>query len=65
MVLIHPSWVKDESDEERGEMIVSFPEDSGCNPFSIPLVPSEARLQTWERQVGMTPFKHYFDTRAG
>lgn len=49
MILIHPRVAPNESDEERGEMIISFPEESGCETFSIPLVPSEERLSTWER----------------
>ena len=49
MILIHPEVAKDASDAEGGEMKVSFPEDSGCETFTIPLVPSEERLNAWER----------------
>lgn len=45
MVLITPSIGKD------GMLNVSFPEVSGCDPFSIPLHPTDDILKTWTLQV--------------
>ncbi|KAF9486556.1 hypothetical protein BDN70DRAFT_870140 [Pholiota conissans] len=41
MVLITPSI------EEDGTLKVSFPDDSGCEAFAVPLRPSEDTLKTW------------------
>jgi hypothetical protein len=48
MVLINPEIVRDPSSEEGGALRVSFPLDSGCEGFEIPLNPSSATLGKWE-----------------
>lgn len=45
MVLITPSIELD------GTLKVSFPEDSGCEDFSVPLKPTEDTLRTWSMSV--------------
>ncbi|KAH7886257.1 MOSC N-terminal beta barrel domain-containing protein [Phlebopus sp. FC_14] len=47
MVLIHPRIVPDGSSPEGGRLEVSFPDDSGCETFSIPLNPTEGMLRQW------------------
>ncbi|KAJ3575248.1 hypothetical protein NP233_g1216 [Leucocoprinus birnbaumii] len=47
MVLITPRIQVDESSPDGGLLVVSFPEDSGCESFSVPLRPSEETLSTW------------------
>ncbi|KAF9532098.1 MOSC N-terminal beta barrel domain-containing protein [Crepidotus variabilis] len=42
MVLILPTVKSD------GTLRVSFPNDSGCEPFSVPLNPDEEVMRTWE-----------------
>lgn len=49
MVLIHPEIIEDSSKKLEGRLRVSFPVDSGCEAFSIPLVPSSQTLERWER----------------
>ncbi|KAI5119725.1 hypothetical protein M0805_001438 [Coniferiporia weirii] len=49
MVLIHPQILADGSDAEGGRVVISFPEGSGCESFSIPLKPSEETLKGWKR----------------
>ncbi|KAJ7610880.1 MOSC N-terminal beta barrel domain-containing protein [Roridomyces roridus] len=44
MVLITPSIV-----EDSGALLISFPEDSGCEPFSVPLRPDLTTLSGWKR----------------
>ncbi|KAF8844115.1 hypothetical protein BDN67DRAFT_895589, partial [Paxillus ammoniavirescens] len=48
MVLIHPRIVREPSSPEGGRLEVSFPDDSGCETFSVPLNPSEATLRNWQ-----------------
>ncbi|KIK91112.1 hypothetical protein PAXRUDRAFT_150234, partial [Paxillus rubicundulus Ve08.2h10] len=48
MVLIHPRIVHEPSSPEGGRLEVSFPDDSGCETFSVPLNPSEATLRNWQ-----------------
>ncbi|TFK70463.1 hypothetical protein BDN72DRAFT_838985 [Pluteus cervinus] len=47
MVLITPRIESDEASPYGGQLNVSFPEDSGCESFSIPLHPDDACLESW------------------
>lgn len=47
LVLISPRVEADETSPEGGSLVVTFPEDSGCESFTIPLRPSEKTLSTW------------------
>ncbi|PAV22641.1 cysteine ase [Pyrrhoderma noxium] len=49
MVLIHPRINPDESDFDGGRIDITFPEDSGCKDFAIPLNPCKETLETWTR----------------
>ncbi|KAL4070478.1 hypothetical protein J3A83DRAFT_4358656 [Scleroderma citrinum] len=49
MVLIHPRIVRDPSSPNEGHLEVSFPEDSGCEAFSVPLNPREDELSHMQR----------------
>ena len=51
MVLIYPQIVVNASDVDGGRVVISFPEDSDCETFAIPLRPSEGRLKTWKRSI--------------
>lgn len=44
MVLIHPRIIRDPSSPNGGHLEVSFPEDSGCETFSVPLDPGIEEL---------------------
>jgi len=48
IVLIHPRIIADPSAPEGGRLEVNFPEDSGCETFSLPLNPSEDTFQKWK-----------------
>ncbi|RDB19507.1 Mitochondrial amidoxime-reducing component 1 [Hypsizygus marmoreus] len=48
MVLIVPQIDVDAASRHGGTLTVTFPEDSGCKPFSLPLQPSQEVLDTWE-----------------
>jgi len=48
MILIAPRIELDPSLPYSGRLKVSFPEDSGCESFSVPLNPDEELLKTWE-----------------
>jgi hypothetical protein len=48
LVLITPQIQVDETSPERGRLLVTFPQASGCATFSIPLQPSEDTLKSWE-----------------
>jgi len=48
MVLIHPRVIADPSASEGGRLEVTFPEDSGCETFSLPLNPSQDTLGKWK-----------------
>jgi len=48
LVLIAPRIEIDESSPDGGLLVVTFPEDSGCATFQIPLRPSEKTLSTWK-----------------
>lgn len=47
MVLITPHIEFDAAAPHKGLIRVSFPEDSGCPSFSIPLQPTKEILRTW------------------
>lgn len=49
MVLIHPRIVRDPSSRNGGHLEVSFPEDSGCEAFSVPLNLREDELSQMQR----------------
>ncbi|KAI9455736.1 hypothetical protein HD554DRAFT_2030823, partial [Boletus coccyginus] len=48
IVLIHPRIIADPSAPEGGRLEVTFPEDSGCETFSLPLSPGQDTLRKWE-----------------
>lgn len=43
-----------------GRLVVSFPEDSGCETFSVPLNPDEELLKTWDMSVFLS-FNYVLD----
>ncbi|KAF7307260.1 Rotamase-domain-containing protein [Mycena indigotica] len=49
MVLITSEIRKDPTAPHGGLLSVSFPEESGCESFSIPLRPSQEQLEQWQR----------------
>jgi uncharacterized protein len=48
MVLIMPRIDVDPTSPYGGRLVISFPEESGCETFSVPLHPSPELLSTWE-----------------
>ncbi|KAG1814002.1 uncharacterized protein BJ212DRAFT_1365027 [Suillus subaureus] len=48
MILINPRIIPDSSCSEGGRLEVSFPTESGCEAFSVPLNPTEEALQDWQ-----------------
>lgn len=48
MVLITPRIVPDPSSPHGGALEVSFPEESGCETFVVPLNPTPDIFSTWE-----------------
>jgi len=63
MVLITPKIEDADSASQSGLLTVSFPDESGCKPFSVPLSPNQTTLDGWKRidQVLMwhIPFDAY------
>jgi hypothetical protein len=51
MMKIHPAVFPDEADPHGGHMAVSFPPESGCPSFTVPLNPNEDLLKTWKMYV--------------
>ncbi|KAH9854380.1 hypothetical protein C2E23DRAFT_818523 [Lenzites betulinus] len=47
MVLITPRVEVDPASPYGGRLVISFPEDSGCETFSIPLYPTPDMLEDW------------------
>ncbi|KAG8901856.1 hypothetical protein FRB99_005033 [Tulasnella sp. 403] len=47
MLLINPQVHVDENNPYGGWLEVSFPEDSGCEAFRVPLNPSQQLLESW------------------
>ncbi|KAF8879232.1 MOSC N-terminal beta barrel domain-containing protein [Mucidula mucida] len=58
MVLITPRI-----DAEKGVLNVSFPDDSGCESFEVPLRPSEAMMMTWQ-SIEVTLWGSTIDSRV-
>ncbi|KAJ8586496.1 hypothetical protein M405DRAFT_771597 [Rhizopogon salebrosus TDB-379] len=48
MVLINPRIIPESASQKEGQLEVSFPEESGCETFSIPLHPTEENLLSWQ-----------------
>lgn len=51
MILIHPTIQEDVGDVNAGTLTISFPIDSGCQSFQIPLLPNPRLLNQWRRSV--------------
>lgn len=49
MILIAPQIEADPTSPHSGVLSVTFPDESGCEPFSMPLCPSQAILNRWKR----------------
>ncbi|KAJ7687348.1 MOSC domain-containing protein [Mycena rosella] len=49
MVLITPQIDADPTSPHSGVLSMAFPDESGCEPFSLPLCPGQATLDTWKR----------------
>jgi len=49
MVLITPQIVVDAASPYSGVLSVSLPDESGCEPFSLPLSPGQSTLDSWKR----------------
>lgn len=47
MVLITPRIEPDPASPYGGRLVVSFPEDSGCETFAVPLNPTPDILENW------------------
>ncbi|KII93282.1 hypothetical protein PLICRDRAFT_35477 [Plicaturopsis crispa FD-325 SS-3] len=58
MVLISPRILADDNSASGGILEVNFPDDSGCETFSVPLHPSEDVLSTWEATDRLSLFGH-------
>jgi len=61
MVLITPQIQFDEASPERGQLLVTFPQDSGCGTFSVPLEPAEETLKTWQLIENCSLFGSHID----
>lgn len=48
MVLITPRLEPDPSSAYGGQLVVSFPEGSGCESFAVPIEPTPDMLRSWE-----------------
>jgi len=59
LVLVKPLIQVDESSPEGGSLIVTFPEDSGCESFAIPLRPNKEILSTWTLLTDVTIWPGY------
>lgn len=51
MVLINPQVILDLSEQPEGRVEISFPEETRCQAFAIPLKPSQETLERWSRFV--------------
>ncbi len=54
MVLITPRIEPDSASPHGGRLVISFPEDSGCEAFSVPLNPTPDILANWPMYVVMS-----------
>ncbi|TBU42536.1 hypothetical protein BD309DRAFT_1019928 [Dichomitus squalens] len=59
MVLITPRIEIDPASPYGGRLFISFPEDSGCETFSVPLYLTEDLLKTWPVIDDCTMFNVY------
>ncbi|KAI9067205.1 hypothetical protein FKP32DRAFT_1588842 [Trametes sanguinea] len=57
MVLISPRIEVDPSSPYGGRLVVSFPEDSGCETFAVPLSPTQEMLADWPIIEDCTMFR--------
>ena len=48
MVLISPRIERDEKSPHGGKLVVSFPLESGCDTFEVPLNPTPELVSKWE-----------------
>lgn len=48
MVLISPRIEYDELSPYGGKLVVSFPPESGCDTFEVPLNPTPDVISQWE-----------------
>ena len=48
MVLISPRIERDETSPHGGKLVVSFPLESGCDTFEVPLNPTPELVSKWE-----------------
>ncbi|KAJ3985723.1 hypothetical protein F5890DRAFT_1408843 [Lentinula detonsa] len=58
MVMITPRIETDEESPHGGVLSISFPENSGCESFSVPLYPIE---EQWERLSDIALWRHKVD----
>lgn len=47
MILITPQIERDDASPYGGVLTLAFPSDSGYEPFSIPLEPTDEMLDKW------------------
>ncbi|KAI0640288.1 MOSC N-terminal beta barrel domain-containing protein [Trametes polyzona] len=59
MVLITPRVEVDSASAHGGRLVISFPEDSGCETFSVPLYPASELLTDWPVIDDCTMFVKY------
>ncbi|KAI0673983.1 MOSC N-terminal beta barrel domain-containing protein [Trametes maxima] len=59
MVLITPRVEADATSPHGGKLVISFPEDSDCETFSVPLYPTEGLLADWPIIEDCTMFGTY------
>ncbi|KAI0652725.1 MOSC N-terminal beta barrel domain-containing protein [Trametes meyenii] len=59
MVLITPRVEADATSPHGGKLVISFPEDSDCETFSVPLYPTEELLADWPIIEDCTMFGKY------
>jgi hypothetical protein len=60
MVLITPQIVVDATSPYSGVLSVSFPDESGCESFSLPLSPGQNTLDSWKRFAAVLETPSYF-----
>jgi hypothetical protein len=49
MVLITPQIEADPDSPQSGVLSVSFPDESECESFALPLCPTQTTLDSWKR----------------
>ena len=55
MVLITPRIEVDTASPYGGRLVVTFPKDSGCETFSVPLNATQELVDTWPAYVSGAP----------